>query len=75
MCGRQVVERLGIHATAFVWVERSSSACLSIDLRDFAGDHNADEPAASELHGEVEAYIKAADARARPDVVYLNTPD
>jgi len=32
-------------------------------------------PAASELHGAVEAYIKAADARARPDVVYLNTPD
>jgi hypothetical protein len=74
VCARQVIDRLGVNATAHVWVERSSLACLEIDRRDFAGDHNADAPV-SELHREIEAYIKVSDARGRPDVVYLNAPD
>lgn len=74
VCAREVVEKAKLPARAFVWVERTSLACMQIDRRDFAGDHNADAPV-SELHKEVEAYVAAYEARMRPDAVYLNAFD
>jgi hypothetical protein len=73
VCARQVVARAMRRASAFVWIERTSLTCLSIDRRDFAGDHNADEPD-DEARWEIEAYIKAYNARASADLVYLNAP-
>lgn len=74
VCAREVAEKAKLAVRAFIWVERTSLACLQVDRRDFADDHNADEPF-SELHREVEAYVKAYNARQRPDAVYLNAHD
>jgi hypothetical protein len=52
VCGRQVIERAQLTAAAFVWVEKSSLACLKIDRRDFVADYNRDLPYADPLLAE-----------------------
>jgi hypothetical protein len=74
VCARQIVERAKFTAAAYVWVEKSSVACLEIDERDFSADHHRDMRYAGWLYAEVEAYIAAFNPRSRPDVVYLNAP-
>ena len=44
---------------------------MDIDLRDFAADHYA-EANKRTPRPEIEAYIKAYDARRQTDAVYLN---
>jgi hypothetical protein len=76
VCARQVVERLGLTAAAFVWIERASSVRLDQISRDFFDyDDLADTPSQHPLYKEVEAYIVARNARLRPDVIYLNAYD
>jgi len=66
------VKKVGVPAAAFVWIERTSMTIIDIAVRDFADDFLADEPLADDaLRQEVEAYIKAHDARGR---VYFNAP-
>lgn len=74
LCAREVADKAKLTVRSFVWVERTSLACLEIDRRDFVEDHNADEPF-DELHKEVEKYVKAYKARDQPDAVYLNAYD
>ena len=72
VCAREVVKKVGVPAAAFVWIERTSMTIIDIAVRDFADDFLADEPLADDaLRQEVEAYIKAHDARGR---VYFNAP-
>jgi hypothetical protein len=75
VCAREVVMKVGLPAASFVWIERTSQTLIDIAERDFADDFDRDEPLADDkLRQEVEAYIKAHDARARADRVYLNAP-
>ena len=75
VCAREVVKKVGVPAAAFVWIERTSMTIIDIAVRDFADDFLADEPLADDaLRQEVEAYIKAHDARGRADKVYFNAP-
>jgi hypothetical protein len=80
LCGREVVERAGLQARAFVWIER-----LDPDQRDtartwYAEDRGANViieggPPRGPLLDELETYVEAHKARERPDVVYLNVVD
>jgi Shikimate kinase len=75
VCAREVVTKVGVPAASFVWIERTSPTLLDIAERDFADDFDADQPLPDDkLRQEVEAYIKAHDARGRADKVYFNAP-
>jgi hypothetical protein len=75
VCARAVVTKVGLPAAAFVWIERTSETLIDIAERDFADDFDADQPLPDDkLRQEVEAYIKAHDARGGADLVYLNAP-
>jgi hypothetical protein len=71
VCGQAIVARAGLLVTARVWIERTSEACLVTDARDFDGDHHADT-SSEPPYPEIEAYIKAYDARRKLDVIYMN---
>jgi hypothetical protein len=73
VCARQVIERLGLVAAAFIWVETASLVRLKQIRRDFYDGIEERAPrGVSKLLDEVEAYVAAYNARGRPDVVYLN---
>ena len=74
LCARQVIERLGLSAAIFIWVEKTSRLPLQQTIRDFALDTSAGPAGAvTAYREEAEAYVAAHDARMRPDgVVYLN---
>jgi hypothetical protein len=75
VCARDVVMKVGLPAAAFVWIEQTSLTLIDIAERDFADDFDADQPLPDDkLRQEVEAYIKAHNARGGADLVYLNAP-
>jgi Shikimate kinase len=75
VCAREVATKIDMGPVSWVWIERTSLTLLEIAVRDFADDFDADQPAADDtLRQEVEAYIKAHDARGRADKVYFNAP-
>jgi hypothetical protein len=75
VCAREVVMKVGVSAASFVWIERTSLTLIDIAERDFADDFDADQPLPEDtLRQEVEAYIKAHDARGGADLVYFNAP-
>lgn len=71
VCAQAVVARLGMTVSARVWVERTSEACLEVDARDFEDDHLRDTSLCPP-YPEIEAYIKAHDARRKVDAIYMN---
>jgi hypothetical protein len=75
VCACEVATKVSILPASWVWIERTSPTLLEIAVRDFADDFDDDQPAADDtLRQEVEAYIKAHDARCRADRVYINAP-
>jgi adenylate kinase family enzyme len=75
VCAREVATKVDVGSTAWLWIERTSPTQQDIAVRDFADDYDADQPLAEDsLRQEVEAYIKAHDARGRADKVYINAP-
>jgi hypothetical protein len=73
VCGRQVVEWAALRATGYVWIERTSLDCMDIVLRDFAADHYT-EANKRPPRPEIEAYIKAYDARRPADADARDAP-
>jgi hypothetical protein len=74
-CAREVAIKVDVRPASWVWIEKTSLTLLDIAVRDFADDFDADQPFAEDtLRQEVEAYIKAHDARGRADKVYVNAP-
>jgi hypothetical protein len=75
VCAWEVAETVDVRPASWIWIERTSLTLLDVAVRDFADDFDADEPADDDpLCQEVEAYIKAHDARGRADKVYVNAP-
>jgi hypothetical protein len=80
LCGREVVERAGLDATAFVWIERVDENQRHAARDWYADDRGANPvieggPPRGPLLDELEHYVEAYKAREQPDVVFLNIRD
>ncbi len=77
VCARAVVEKAGLQARAFVWIEGLDADEHHEAKAWFAEDRGANPPTiGGEQRGpfldELESYIETYKPRERPDVVYVN---
>jgi hypothetical protein len=77
VCARAVVEKAGLKARAFVWIEGLDADDHDAARAWYAEDRGFNPPnVGGELRGpfldELETYVETYKARERPNVVYVN---
>jgi hypothetical protein len=77
VCAREVVEKAGLQARAFVWIEGLDAGDHHAAREWYAEDRSANPPTiGDERRGtfldELETYVDTYKPRQRSDVVYVN---